>query len=407
MGFIFGVLPSFVEPSSLFGKNKREVFLKIFADRLNSLFFLIGTSLLPVYIFGSGGVQPAHVVFLLFFSLTLFFRGIPFNAWSLSLVAAFFYFFAVESFYVVLGADPKFMINSVFFLYNLLLAVAVYVHVRENGLSAMVPGVIISACIAITAIMVTGVGFRVSEGVSRSTGTFNNPNQLGYFSVCLLSICYLLLRHKYISYWVGVCIFSASLFLSISSLSKAAMAANFMVIIFALKPASSRSGLLRWFGLLLLGIPFLFYLYINDYFADFLFVERFMSMTNEGDSSLESRGYFAFLNGNALQIMFGIGTQGVDQVLGHEVHSTLASVLNNYGFIGFVIFCAALCVWANRLWKAYGLVGLICLAGPPMLYGLTHNGIRFTIFWILFAASMAMASRLDHNNVRLPSPRLL
>ena len=88
----------------------------------------------------------------------------------------------------------------------------------------------------------------------------------------------------------------------------------------------------------------------------------------------------------------------IEEIVGHEVHSTLGAVLNTYGIIGFTLFGSVIVIWAKRLWKAYGLIGFVCLFVPTMLYGLTHNGTRFTFFWVLFAASIGMASMEDRRN---------
>lgn len=360
--------------------------------------------MLPVYVFGSGGMQPAHMVLACFAGLTLLTRGIPVTHWSLSLLAIFLYSFAVESIYVIAGENPKTLINSIFFLYNFLLVCAVYQHVRHGGLAALVPGILIAAAIVLVTILITGVDLREMAETGRSTGTFNNPNQLGYFSVCLLSLGYLFYRHGMVSYWLAAGVFAVSLFLAISSLSKAAMIANFVVLMLALKPASSRNTLMVWSLGMLVGGALLFQMFLNGAFDEFLFMERLANMANENDGSLEARGYFALLEGNMLQMLFGLGAQGVDEIVGHEVHSTLGSVVNNYGPIGLLFFSIALVVWALRLWHAYGFVGLFCLAAPAILYGITHNGVRFTIFWLLFAASMAMARNSEIAQARRAAP---
>lgn len=147
-----------------------------------------------------------------------------------------------------------------------------------------------------------------------------------------------------------------------------------------------------WISLVVFGLGFIVTYYLQGSFNDYLFVKRLQGMADESDSSLASRGYFGFLEGNTFQILLGLGAERVAEIVGHEVHSTLASVLNNYGVVGFLMFASALGVWALKLWRAYGFTGMACLTGPAMLYGITHNGTRFTAFWVLFAASMAMAT---------------
>lgn len=357
--------------------------------------------MLPIYAFGSGGIQPAHMMLALFFTVVLFRRGIAPAGWVCVFAALMFYVFFLEAFYVLKGGEPESLLNGVFFAYNFFLVCAIYSYCKNYGLRGVAPGVLASCAIAIAALAVGGISFQES-GQGRATGTFNNPNQLGYFSVCILSIAYLLYRHGHLKYLVAVMVFAVSAFLSIASLSKAAMIANFVVIFLALKPAknvgASRTKLaeigvsLSWILIALCLFGFFFVAYWQGALDEYLFIKRLQGMSQEQDSSLESRGYFSFLEGHPIQIIFGLGSEAVADIAGHEVHSTLASIFNNYGVIGFFLFIGLLAGWALNLWRAYGFLGLCCLAGPAMLYGITHNGTRFTAFWLLFGATMAMAN---------------
>ena len=49
-------------------------------------------------------------------------------------------------------------------------------------------------------------------------------------------------------------------------------------------------------------------------------------------------------------------------------------------------------IWILDINKTYGLRGLICVCAPSLLYGLTHNGIRFSMFWIMFAVSIHLSN---------------
>jgi hypothetical protein len=126
-------------------------------------------------------------------------------------------------------------------------------------------------------------------------------------------------------------------------------------------------------------------------------------MMSESDSSLESRGYFILLEGNAFNALFGMGGAEVERVLGHEVHSTLASVASIFGFVGLRLFVGVLSIWASRIYRHFGFIGLVCIVGAPMLYGITHNGTRFVVFWVLFATTLGYIKRVDR--VTITSPR--
>src|SRR5690606_40601796 len=121
------------------------------------------------------------------------------------------------------------------------------------------------------------------------------------------------------------------------------------------RDGESRSKLLAigfpvfWISLIVFGLGFIVTYYLQGSFDDYLFVKRLQGIANESDSSLESRGYYGFLEGNTIQVFLGLGTKGVADIVGHEVHSTLASVLNNYGVFGFIMFMGALVAPSGRI----------------------------------------------------------
>ena len=119
---------------------------------------------------------------------------------------------------------------------------------------------------------------------------------------------------------------------------------------------------------------------------------RTLNMFNESDSSLEVRGYKVFLEGNSLQALFGMGIKNIFDIQKFEIHSTFFMVLTSYGLIGFFIFLTLMLFWISDINKTYGLRGLICVCAPSLLYGLTHNGLRFSMFWIMFAITIHLSN---------------
>ena len=368
---------------------------------LNDALLILGTSLLPVYVFASGSMQPAHIILAAFSGLALLNHGVIKSAWGLLFLTVSSYSLVIESFYILVGGNVRFILNSAFLFYNLLIVCAIFQHVKYNGIEAIVAGVTNAAVLALITVSLGGVDFVQLGESGRSTGSFNNPNQLGFFSVCLLSLSYLFYRNASIGYVQAAFFFLLSSFLSIVSLSKAAVISNFLVIFFVFRPVNlgyrdNKRSILRsvvfHMGLVLLmaGIFLLLFAIKAFAFEELLIVDRLVNMSQEQDSSFEARGYMTILNGNDGEILFGLGAETVRNLLGHEVHSTLGSALNEYGLVGFCLFASLLAIWGRSVWKVYGFVGLLCIVGPSMLYGLTHNGIRFTIFWILFASSMAL-----------------
>lgn len=350
----------------------------------------LGVALFPFYAFPSGGVQPAHLVLAFFFALLFSVKAFPSSPWVLFLLGLVAYIFSIEYYYFLNGASPKGLVNSIYFLYNTALASAVFVACRENGIRSVKIGVFISV---ISIILLYFCQLFLGESGGRFSGFFNNPNQLGFFSVVLVSLSFLFYRSNVIHYLSSVGLVAASVILAILSLSKAAMIPVFISAFFVLMPANGgRLGKSAWAAL---AITFSFSaaaMYIHGVFDDYRVVSRLSGMFSESDSSLEARGYLVFVSGGGLQKIFGMGSENTKMILGgSEIHSTLASIYTNYGAVGFFLFACAFGIWAKKIWSGFGLLGVFCITGPAMLYGLTHNGSRFSIFWILFGASLAMA----------------
>jgi hypothetical protein len=349
-------------------------------------------ALFPLYVFPSGGLQPSHIAFL-FLSLTVLPSGVPRQTWLLLFGFFAFYSFLVEAITSIVSGEVRHLVNPAFFLFNFLLMAGVYKVVRRNGSGALKYGVFIALTIALISVYLGGVDLREIGDGGRPTGTFNNPNQLGYFSVCVLSIAYLLYVDGEIRLSSFLALLVASMFLAVASLSKAAIIAGFAALGFLFLPSRGRGGVLLWIAIVLASIAAAVWLTSSGHLDELLFFNRLANMADEGDSSLVDRGYFAFLEGSTAEIIFGLGSSEVYRIVGHEVHSTFASVWNTYGIVGFIIFLPIFVIWARTLYHAYGLIGMIVLAGPAILYGVGHNGTRFSIFWLLMAVSMATGRR--------------
>jgi hypothetical protein len=358
-------------------------------------FFLLSGSIaaLTLYLRPSGTIQPAHLALFLFSAVYLTFRPWRFESWSTLFAVIVLYVAAVEAFYNAFTSVTSGLITSAYFLYNLVVSLGIYAFVRKYGSRSVEFGIYGAALYILYELISTGFDLRGIDAAGRAVAGFNNPNQLGFFSCILLSFGYLFYRVQAIPYLVAVAIFAVSLFFSILSLSKAALVANLVVIFIALKPEFSKRSISLWFGVSGALFFAVFWFVQKGAFDDYLFFSRLTNALQEQDSSLEARGYFVLAQATSWQVLFGLGVENARWIQGFEIHSTPAAMLGNYGVLGLALFAGLLLTWAKRLWKAFGLVGLVSIAAPSMLYGLTHNGTRFTFFWILFATSLAIAAR--------------
>ena len=130
-----------------------------------------------------------------------------------------------------------------------------------------------------------------------------------------------------------------------------------------------------------------------DSIDNFRFISRILSIGSDNDDNLEGRGYTVLLNPD-FRILFGYGEGFMSKNYERpsflvnspeEVHSTLGGVLINYGIMGFILFVLFLLIIFKVSIKKFDFLNSFALFSPFMIYGLTHNGIRFTIFWIFLA----------------------
>ena len=296
--------------------------------------------------------------------------------------------------------DFRHVINPIFLLYNTLVISSVYFLVRKYTTRSLVVGTVISASLSVCSVYLGGVQLHESIDVIREAGTFNNPNQLGFYSTSLLSLAYLLYVTSAIRFYLLIILLIMATFIAIASLSKAAIIANFAVLFFALRPKRGQTANFIWAILVLSGITAGYAFLSGDLLSEFSFYNRIKNMMNERDSSLEVRGYFLFFEASALEVIFGLGNAEIFKMLGHEVHSTFASALNAYGIVGLLLLISVFTIWVTSVYLAFGVSTTVAITFPTIFYGATHNGIRFSIFWILVSASIAAANSYRSTRTR-------
>jgi hypothetical protein len=340
----------------------------------------------PIYIFPSGAVQFAHVLFALFAVVSFLSMGVPGAIWIQVLCILAVYVYIREYFYFLSIKDFSALLPALYLGFNISVAAGAFIFFRHNSLQSLAVG------LGVAVLLIFGFyGFHTVEGSSgRFSASFNNPNQLGYFSVCLLSCSYLLYRARAISYSYALFLIFASIFFSFLSLSKAAIIPTALTFFIAGWPAYGAQKIKRAYCLLSLLTAVFFLGSASAGLLDgYDVISRIANMMDEDDTSLRARGYLALSGATIDQIIFGLGSEGSRGLIGHEVHSTLGSFAINYGLTGLAIFGGFISLWMVSIWRSLGFLGVACIVGPSMLYGLTHNGSRFSIFWILVGVSMA------------------
>ena len=366
--------------------------------------------LTPFYIFASGNPQPADLlmaILIAYVACGLFVR-LP-RMRDLYICVAVFLLIAVNVnlFWWTIYTDEFFIKSSLFYVFNagvMISIVALYASSEPERVSRFTAwGILIAVVIEVLLVIV----FAGHEGI-RSIGTFNNPNQLGYW--CLASgACWLVVRGENRLDWLDAVVLAGAGYLTTVSLSKAAMGGFALLVVFAVVAHGVRS---RWsaaaVGVVLLALPMLIIEpallknHVKDFFSHgtaALVVERVESVGKQQDDSLAGRGYDRLWR-NSGHLFFGAGEGAYDRFdsgpTAMELHSTWGTVLFSYGIAGLLAFLALL--WASfrhapRRYLFYFV--------PIALYGLTHQGLRFSLFWV-FLGLVIGVSRY-RSPVRVPT----
>jgi hypothetical protein len=139
---------------------------------------------------------------------------------------------------------------------------------------------------------------------------------------------------------------------------------------------------------------------------NFHFVERLQSIGEDSDDNLTERGYRSPFQHGAVGFLVGLGDQKVKDIVGHEVHSTFWSYLMKYGIVGLGLFLTFWYLWIRRTMAEFGVLGVLLINMPASIYGITHNGSRFAIFWLMIGLSFnlyrssAIAQKPKRNALR-------
>ena len=354
------------------------------------LLWCLFTALSPFYVLPSGLPQPSDWVLLIgvaLFAVELTLRPLLSRA-IVWMVQPLFWFVSYSWGITVVWAgilgDASLLLNPLYYTFNGLVVLAGLVATEKYGLVVVrtLVGTLTMVLVGLAAVLL----LRVDLGFGRATLFFNNPNQLGYFGLLALCIVGLSYREQVVGSWSAVVGVGASVLLVLASQSKAAMAASLLGLVLFLLPRPKLGT-----GLMIAGLAALLLALPQGSVVLSQGLERMALIGADADDSLAGRGYDRIVQ-HPEYLIFGAAEGAFwrfsSQVDG-ELHSSIGTLLFAYGIPGTV----AIANLAWRLWKVARW--RVAWLAPAMLYGLTHQGLRFRWFWVLLMmiAGTALACR--------------
>jgi hypothetical protein len=390
------ILTRHTQPSARRAVHSREV---EFSPPL--LMWGVVLALFPLYLFPKQSPQISDIGMAVLILMVSVSRGYTLLTAARPVLTVFAlfggYVLLISIYRTVQTGATEMMLFATYYVFNLLRFATIlrlYARYRERFLRMTLYGVLG----ALLVLVIISGGSPLSL-TGREQLSFNNPNQLGYFALLSISIVYLLTTAIKVRWYVQVFAYLSLVWLGAVSLSKAAMIALGMFGVFAV---FRRSLVIVVLGLALLGS----YAIADPNVEIIERVQyRFGSLGQHEDDSWDLRGYDRIRN-HPEYLIVGAGEGGYDRfesLLPGELHSTLGNLFFSFGVIGGGLFIAGLLL----LGRVAGLQASLLLV-PVFAYGLSHQGLRFALFWVLLAVMFCVGhARRSIATSRVPAPASL
>ena len=282
--------------------------------------------------------------------------------------------------------DPKdFLIHPLFYLFNAGVFVCALILARRHreAFLRITLDVVYGTIVALTV-----WSFVFGNGEFRTKLAFNSPNQLGYY--VLLSACLFAMAQRPlgITRLKGALGITCCAYLAMLSGSRASVAGILMLLVVLLfsNPRTIILVSLAAVGAVSLGGPVAHAIEVSQ--------KRYENGKDARLSFSEERGYDRVIN-NPEFLATGAGEGGYERFVGvgqerREVHSSFGTIVFGYGIVGVLLFLA----FSLRVIRGSPLrMGMMLV--PALVYTVAHQGLRFTMFWVVLAAFVVLKPMPD------------
>ncbi len=363
--------------------------MKIKIVNMHIFFLILYLMTKPLYILKDSPIQIADLILLInIVFLFLSYRRIIFSQPEKMFILIIVYQLLINIFsYFMWSGETvesfSLIKNNLYYIFNFLLMV--YISTLSYfGDKKVIRGITKGLTLSMIVIL---VGLILNIGTSRNASFFNNPNQLGYYAILVITST-ALLENIYTKFQKVICITIS--FLSIlMCTSKAAIIA---VVIFYIVYYGTKKKL----GMKKLKINIRKIIFVSCLFVlGIIFVVKFkdilLGYTNvllerlkpivEGNSNLGSGRGYDRVKEIGLSILWGVGEGAFYRfsiMNGNETHSSYATIIVSYGIIGFGFYI----VFLKKIIREKYFEFFIIFSGV-FVYWISHNGLRSSLLWIL------------------------
>ncbi|EDM43228.1 hypothetical protein SCB49_12154 [unidentified eubacterium SCB49] len=225
----------------------------------------------------------------------------------------------------------------------------------------------------------------VNNFQGRDYNFFNNPNQLSYYSIVVLTMLFFIRKHVLdLPYLFSLCV-SLSLVIILCATSFPTLVGGVILLLLYFLIIAKQHFLKHLF---LLVFPLLLLVLVKkeDVSREYeRITARFENPEKRMNATYADRGYdrlFEFPE----YVLYGAG-EGMNERFvpqdikrPQEIHNLFGNILFSYGIFGCVLFL----MFLYHVFSTVSKVELLYLV-PLLLYNMVHNGVRFSFVWVLFA----------------------
>lgn len=360
------------------------------------LFFL----LTPFYFFESGGLQPSHISFVILFLYYFLYvkklkLSMPYKARKAVLYLILFitYVFATNFTASIIYNGEILPKHSFYYLFNFLVFILfldLFEYKKEY--TSVIFNLLTMTLIIQLLLMISGYG-RTWHGQQHIL-FFNNPNQLGYFSLLLSSVLIIIGINNKKHPLIIMILVIISAYLSLSAVSiTASIAITVSAIIYYINQMRKKT---KTFYIIILISIIVATTYGNTFYKKIsnedIFTRidhKFNNKTTRDGGWAAGRGYDT-LTENPEYLLFGRGE--LPGQFHTEFHSIFGNILRSYGFVGLFLFLN----FGYRSFKN-SPISIMYYLIPVLIYGISHNGIRQPFLWLFLATIVSLFKKQDGN----------
>lgn len=296
----------------------------------------------------------------------------------------------VNGTWAVLQWERQFLVFASYYVFNLLVfTLIVRTWLREPERTAETLHLAAPVAVAVQ------LAITVADSGSRSTGTFNNPNQLAYFGLCALSVYLLTAPVATASRYRDFFVVGLVCWLELKAMSRAGIVAAGLVVLHWARGAVVTPRVRA--AVVTAGVVAVAFVAIPELAGTLLPEDNLVTnVVDRFNARMTTYDELTARNVDRIRLyseytLLGAGEGDLERFVydrNNEIHSTFGTLLFSYGVIGVTLFTGFLWQVARHLRRDQ----YVYLAAV-LLYSLTHNGLRFTYGWIVLAVLAAIGER--------------